>query len=358
MFAPGQLVRCLLRRRNAPTVGAYAVVEAVAAEAVTIRLENGDRHTVPPRTLFLLPYEEGNMAFRKLVPTKYPPRHWAIVGAPSSGKSTFAAQMIGPMLVIDSDHRFQEVARLAAGDIFTLADAGNDAELIARDINENMAGSGVNTVIIDSLTAIITPLVTQAILDNDAGLNKNKVSAFKTKALAMRLLQDTVTAWGTDTLWIYHTRQGLDGQAREVESTTISAVDLARLRRSLNMTLRVIAHGDKRGIVVDWARRGRSGITLWDDTGAWRGMPARIEAAVYDGLSHADQDKLEQGIPTSFSGPNAAIAWGFEMGAFRDAVHAANAYEKVKNDHQPTTAAEMWQLWIADVIARGKMNAE
>lgn len=297
------------------------------------------------------------MAFRKLEPTRYPPRQWAIVGAPSSGKSTFAAQMTGPLLVIDSDHRFQEVGRLAAGDIFTLDGAGNDAELIARDLNENMAGSGVNTVIIDSLTAIITPLITQAVMDNDSGRSKNKMAPYKAKALALRLLQDTVTAWGTDTLWIYHTRQGLDGHAREVESTTISAVDLARLRRSLNMALRVIAHGDKRGIVVDWARRGRSGMTLWDDTGAWRGMPERIEAAVYDGLTASEQEALEKAIPTKFSGPNAAIAWGFEMRAFRDAVHAANAYEKVKSDHQPKTAAEMWELWIADVMARGKVDA-
>lgn len=46
----------------------------------------------------------------------------------------------------------------------------------------------------------------------------------------MRLLQDTVTGWGVDTLWIYHLRSGLDGQARQVESTTISVVELARCR--------------------------------------------------------------------------------------------------------------------------------
>ena len=182
------------------------------------------------------------------------------------------------------------------------------------------------------------------------------MASYKAKALALRLLQDAVTAWGTDTLWIYHTRQGLDGHAREVESTTISAVDLARLRRSLNMTLRVIAHGDKRGIVVDWARRGRSGITLWDETGAWRGMPERIEAAVYDGLTQTEQEAMEKAIPTKFSGPNAAIAWGFEMGAFRDAVHAANAYELVKREQQPKTAAEMWKLWTDSVLAREKVS--
>lgn len=292
------------------------------------------------------------MGFRKLEPTQYPPRQWAIVGAPGTGKSTFAAQMAGPLLVIDSDHRFQEVARLAAGDVFTVDNAGNDAEAIAHQLQTNMRDSGVKTVVIDSLTAIVTPLVTQAIMDNDAGVNRNKVAAFKPKAMAMRLLQDSITSWGTDTLWVYHTRQGLDGQARETESTSISAVELARLRRSLNMTLRVIATGDRRGIIVDWARRGRSGMTLWDDTGTWRGMPERIEAVVYDGLSEAEQAAMEQATPTSFSGPNAAIAWGFEQGCFRDAVHAANAYEQLKREHQPQTAAMMWTLWVADVQRR------
>lgn len=71
-------------------------------------------------------------------------------------------------------------------------------------------------------------------------------------------------------------------------------------------------------------------MTLWDETGAWRGMPECIEAAVYGGLTAKEQDALEHAAPTSFTGPAAAIAWGFEQGCFRDAVHAANAYEQVK----------------------------
>lgn len=292
------------------------------------------------------------MAFKKLVVNAYPPRQWAIVGDPGTGKSTFAAQMTGPLLVIDADHRFQEMAHLASGDVYTLDSAGNDVETIAQELRANMLGSGVRTIVVDSLTAIITPLVTQAVMENDAGTSKNKVTSFKPKAMALRLLQDSVTNWGVDTLWIYHTRQGLDSQARQVTSTTISAVELARLRRSLNLTLRVVAEGGKRGIVVDWARRGRSGVTLWDESGNWRNMPERIESAVYDGLSQQEQDAIEKAVPSSFSGPNAAIAWGFEQGCFRDAVHAANAYEELKLTQQPESAAVMWALWIADVQRR------
>lgn len=292
------------------------------------------------------------MAFKKMSKTQLPTRQWALVGAPGVGKSTFAAQMQGPMLVVDADHRFAEVARLALDEVFQLSDEPADnvnAERITALLRDNMTGSGVKTIVVDSLTSILSPLVVEAIMDNDAGRNKNKVSAFKDKALALRLIQDAITGFGVNTLWIYHTRQGLDGQAREREFTSISTVELARLRRSLNLQLKVVEDGDKRGIKVEWARCGRSNITLWDDTGRWRGMPERIETAVYGGLTVEDMERIEDSTPATFSGPEDAIAWGHEKGAFRDAVHAKNSYDKVKADKQPKSAAEMWKLWIENV---------
>src|SRR4051812_14527700 len=101
------------------------------------------------------------MMFNKMSTQILPPRQWALVGYPGSGKSTFAAQMAGPMLVVDADHRFAEVARLAAGDVFQLSDEPSDsmdAEKIAQRLRENMPGSGVHTIVIDSLTSILSPL--------------------------------------------------------------------------------------------------------------------------------------------------------------------------------------------------------
>lgn len=301
------------------------------------------------------------MAFKKMDKVLYPPRQWALVGYPGSGKSTFASQMAGPLLVVDADHRFAEVARFAEEEVFQLSDEPADnvnAERIAALLKENMTGSGVRTVVIDSLTSILSPLIVEAILDNDAGRNKNRVASFKDKALAMRLLQDTITGWGVDTLWIYHLRTGLDGQAREVESTTISVVELARLRRSLNMQLRAIQDHERRGIHVEWARGGRSGLTLWDESGCWRGMPEKIEAAVYGGLTTEEMSAFEEQAPGAFSGPEDAIAWGVEQGCFRDTVHAKNAYDKLKRERKPQTAAEMWQLWIAAVEVRKQTVGE
>jgi hypothetical protein len=295
------------------------------------------------------------MAFQKMNKAAFPPRQWALVGYPGSGKSTFAAQMRGPLLVVDADHRFSEVAMHAAEDVYDLSKNPADninAERIAARLREDMADSDVRTVVIDSLTSILSPLVVEAILDNEAGRNKNRVSAFKDKALAMRLLQDTITGWGCDVLWIYHFRAGMDSQAVQRETTSISAVELARLRRSLNMQLCVVQEGDKRGIRVDWARRGRNGIVLWDESGIWQGMPEKIEQAVYGGLSAEQMQELGKQKPVEFNGPQEAIAWGYEQGCFNDAVHAQNAYEELKREKHPSTAAEMWKLWIAEVEHR------
>ena len=295
------------------------------------------------------------MAFAKMTQPAMPRRLWALVGFPGSGKSTFAARMRGPLLAIDADHRFDEVMRLA-GDVYQISNAPADnvqPERIAACLHANMPGSDVATIVVDSLTAIIAPLVTQAVLDNDAGRNKNRMAAFKDKALAMRLLQDAVSAWGCDVLWIYHLQNGRDANANEVTTATVSRTELARLTRSINMQLRIVdAAGGKRAIKVEWARRGRSGMTLVDETGTWAGMPEKIEQAVYGGLSLAEQDKIEQAMPTAFNNPDQAIAWAYDFGAFDNLPHARNAYDKLKREQAPTTAAEMWALWIADCQAR------
>lgn len=293
--------------------------------------------------------------FAKLEAAPYPRRRWGLAGFPGSGKSTFAARMRGPLLAIDADHRFDEVARLAGAAVYRLSEtpADNvDPERIAAALRANMPGADVKTIVIDSLTAILAPLVTQAILDNDAGRGKNKMASFKGKALAARLLADVVTGWGTDTLWVWHLQEGRDAQAHEQTTATISKTELARLTRSLNVMLRMVQEDGRRGVTVDWARRGRSGLTVWDDSGDWLGAPEAVERAVYDGLTEADRKRLEASTPASFAGPEQAISWGYEQGVFGDAAHAVNAYNALKREHKPSSAAEMWALWLADVYAR------
>ena len=245
---------------------------------------------------------------------------------------------------------------MAGGIVYSLSDAPDDnviPERIAALLRANMPGADVRTLVIDSQTAILAPLVTRAILDNDAGRTKNRMTGFKDKALAMRLLQDSVTGWGTDCLWIWHLQEGRNAQTEEVETATVSRTELARLTRSLNMMLRVVDEGGRHGVHVDWARRGRSGVTVWDTSGTWDRLPAAIERAVYAGLSETDRNRIEAATPITFAGPEQAIAWGFEQGVFEVIDHALNAYDCVRRERQPKAAAEMW-----GVLDRGRARAQ
>jgi len=292
--------------------------------------------------------------FKKMTAAKYPPRLWSLVGYPGSGKSTFATAMRAPILAIDADNRFIEVARLAE-EVYALSDVPADnsnADRIAAILAKQMPDSHIGTIVIDSLTAIITPIVTQALIDKDEGRVKNLAAALRGKALAMRQLQDAVTRWGTDVLWIYHLHDARDAQGNELTRATVSATELVRLTRSINVQLEIVQSNGKRGIKVVWARRGHSGMTLWDETGNWRGMPEKIEHAIYDGLSEDEQERIAHSAPEVFASPELAIAWAIEQGAFDEIAHARNAYEKVKREHNPKTAREMAQLWIADVRRR------
>lgn len=294
------------------------------------------------------------MPFQKFDVAEFPPRHWGLMSYPGDGKSTFSTAMRGPILPIDADHRYGEVAKLSP-EVLKLSNIPsdhNDTDRIAALLNKEMPGSQIGTIVIDSVTSIIAPLVTQAMQDKDHVRTKNLYAGFRDKALAMRQLQDAVTKWGTDVLWIYHLNDSRDGNGNEVTKATLSATELLRLTRSLNMQLQIIRDGARRGIKVVWARRGRSNVELWDDSGKWLGMPEKIETAVYGGLSQQDMDRIENSVPEFFPTPEAAMDWAIEQGAFESITHARNAYDKVKREQNPQNAKHMASLWVADVQRR------
>lgn len=295
------------------------------------------------------------MAFQKMHRTPYPRRHWSLVGHPGSGKSTFAAQMKGPKLVIDADHRFSEVLELSGDDVYSLSANPSDnvdPDVINSLLSQNMPGSDVKTIVVDSLTSIITPYVVQAMVDREKGRNKNLMAGFQKKALAMRQLQDAVTRWGTDSLWIYHLQDSRDANANAIIRSTVSQTEIARLTRCINIQLQVVQEGNKRGIQVVWARRGRSGMILWDDVGSWEGMPEKLEEAIYGGLTKEEQDQIEKDIPRVFPNSETAISWGFEQGVFPDIEATRRVYEELKNEAVPRSAYEMADLWVAEVRTR------
>jgi len=289
------------------------------------------------------------MAFQKMQKPKFPPRQWAVYGDAGAGKSHFASQMKGPALVVDADGRFTEQIDNAIGEILQLSDVhidNTDADRIATLLRANLPGSGVRTIVVDSLTAILRPLINEAMSDIEHGRAKNKIAAYRGKAMTMSLLQDSITGSGCDVLWIWHTHESRNAQAQIVKSASIPQTELVRLRRSLNVILKleIDPNTGQRSVLVEWARNGQSGMRLADEAGGWAGMPELIEATVYaDGV----QDK----VPTSFSSSTDAIAWGYDQGCFRDAIHAERSYEKCKREKSPKSAVEMWAAWIAKVEA-------
>ena len=280
----------------------------------------------------------------------YPRRLWSLVGFPGEGKSTFAARMAAPILVIDSDHRFDEVMHLVGGDVLEFEDARINGLVapIVDELSRSMPEERVATIVVDSLTQIISPLVQRAVQANLDGENRNKMSSFVAKATGMKLLQDGVSRWGTDVLWIYHLQEGRDARAQSHTTTSIPATELARLQRNLNARLRIVRKGEQLGIHVEWCRTGRQGLTLWDESGSWEMMPEKLDEAMYAGLDQEAQARKAG----RFSGPAEAIAWGVEQGAFAGEKEASAAYDHVKGTHRPANAAEMWELWTMEVHSR------
>lgn len=289
--------------------------------------------------------------FRKMQRPQYPPRQWAIYGEAGSGKSRFASQMKAPSLVVDGDARFAEQLEYAVGDVFQLGDdhsANTDPDCIARLLRENLPGSGVRTIVVDSLTAILRPKINAALSDIEHGRVKNKIGAFRDKALSMSLIQDAVTSSGADCLWIWHTHESMNANAQKIMRASIPETELVRLRRSLNAILKLeVDAQERRSVLVEWARNGRDGIRLVDDVGGWVGMPEKLEAAIY-----AEGVKTGTETPLSFASAQGAISWGFEQGCFNAPQHAHNAYEELKREKQPKTAAEFWPMWVAEVQRR------
>src|SRR6185369_11807820 len=105
------------------------------------------------------------MAFKRVDKETLPPRRWALKGRYGDGKSTFILALRQPALIVDADGRRHE---LKGGELYELSE-----ELL----DQNMPGSGIKTVAIDSITSLIGSSIARAMLDNAADRNRDKNQA-------------------------------------------------------------------------------------------------------------------------------------------------------------------------------------
>lgn len=239
------------------------------------------------------------MAIQKLTgTTNLPtPRHWGLHGRPNMGKSTFLAALRGPLLVIDADHRIREIMALCADrgvDLYRISDKEYehiDPLMIARIIEqERRALSGtIGTVVVDSITAILSPYVTAAMEENRRGVNKNKAAAFAAKANVIRLIQDAVTSLGADTIYIWHTEDNRDQNGQKSTRQTMPETERKRIMRSLNAVMEIGCDSSKtRFARIIWSRSGYgTGTVITDTEGFWHGVPEKLDEALAKPVEHS-----------------------------------------------------------------------
>jgi hypothetical protein len=272
-----------------------------------------------------------------------------LIGEAGTGKSTFTTQLNGPLLVIDSDGRYGEVERHHSDAVYALSDRPadhHDPLRIAQMLDQNMPNAEVGTIVLDSMTAILSPIVTRILEELERGYHKNRAAAWKSKATAVRLIQDALSKWGTDFVIIYHEQGRIDARGRQEVAKTVSDLEEARLLRSLNARIRL---GQDRGRYAEvvWSRTGRTGKVY--DEGMWKGVPEKLDELIW---GETEQALTEGAAPEVFADAQAAWAWGLAQGCFNSIEHARNAYEQVKRERQPQNAGQMRDLWVADVIRR------
>ncbi len=297
------------------------------------------------------------MGFKKLTAPKYPVRHWALIGRAQDGKSTLLAQLAQPLLVVDADQRFDQIMRTAPQmEAFALSgDRGDNCDVRRIDalLSQHMPGSGIRTIAVDSLTPIISPLVQRGLMANRDGEKKNKADSWQEKAAAMKLFMDTVNRWGCDTIYVWHQEDGRDDKGNSQTKETIPPVERERLFRCLDVKLVLVRDGDARGVLVEWARSGRFGMTLWDEPGnMWRGMPERIEEAIYapDPASGKPADAAPE--KPAFGSRDEVLRWAVDQGYFPDVEKAKGFYDDLRARIRPESARQMFDAFCAEAPAQ------
>ena len=310
------------------------------------------------------------MAFVKAVKPKWPTLRAAVYAESGAGKTTLARSAKQPMVVIDADNRFTDQMR-ENDSVFFLSENPRDnldIDTICALLAQNMPGSGVKTIVVDTATPIFETLMEEVEAEVDQirqwntknpSSKKSEIGPHRTKATKMKRLRRALFGYDTDVLIIYHQHTHYTHTGKKEVARTISDIELARLNMSINMTLKVVTDEKtgRRGVLIERNRFGHEGITVWDDspTKDWAGFWDKLQAEAYKGLTWDDMQKKASATPEKFASLDHALSWGFEQGIFTDVAHARNAliYIAQQNEFEIDSDPEDWSsYWIAEVERR------
>ena len=221
-------------------------------------------------------------AFPEFPVSPVPPRRWGIYGQANAGKSTFLSAWHQPLLVIDPDGRFSEVAGrcLAPRSLSANPHEHRDPLAIHRLLSENDY-SEFATVVLDSLTAILEPLKAVIMEENARRMHKNKSAPWAKKARVPRLIVDSMVGCGRDMALIWHSENGSDTYGKQQMRQTLPKVESRRILGCLNVVIRLEHVNGLRTARVAWSRNEVRGVAIKDTEGYWHGVPERIEQALY-----------------------------------------------------------------------------
>jgi hypothetical protein len=251
------------------------------------------------------------------------PRHWLLIAPKGEGKSTFGAALSPEYLVCDFDGRWKEQEKTAGGKSYRITES---APLKVVDELKKLypqLHSYVNTIIMDSGTAVLDFIQAQGrLMEAEARANKQKFNVndiHRNKADTMRVLRLAVLQWHCDVLWIFHTEMSMESGKEKVR-TTISNTELERMKANLNAILTIVKDKNgMRGIRIEWSRYNNNvaaGQLVWDTEGMWKGVPERLDIFLanflgtegYNGGSYSDEWLLKY-----LNGKGVKFADTFEM---------------------------------------------
>lgn len=300
------------------------------------------------------------------------PVKWELKGKSLSGKTSLLAEL-SPVdkltIVIDADNQFGSglTKENAKKEIYPLSDNPADMREVARiekKLNEVCPTlQNLGMIALDSATPIVEREITRIQNDISTGKVKGNVTAYGSKARLMKTLRDALDRWGVEVVWVYHVQETTDLDGNKKESQSVTDTELLRLNKNITVTLEVVIdNSGKRGVKVHKARRGRSNIVVWDDSGQWVNFRQKLEDAIWGGLSESEQVELENAIPSTFTSPDQAKRWALEFSEangnfFKDAVHVGNSYDKLKAELKEQLADDlnaeiMYSSWIAKVLEK------